>query len=119
MIGDENIPNVDVSALKTKDKAKIARMTFRETKKEWLLYPEDNIKVNWDLFITNILLISCMITPWRIAFGEAEDPIEWKLINYSIDGCFVVDICIIFFSAYYDEEFRIVEDRKQIAKTYI
>ena len=119
MLGDENIPSVDVSGLNTKDKAKIARMSYRGNKKEWLLYPEDSAKVNWDLFITNILFISCMITPWRIAFGEAEDPIEWKIINYSIDGCFVIDIIVIFFSAYYDEEFIIVEDRKQIAKYYL
>ena len=112
VVGDENIPNVDVKGLNTKDKTKIARMSFRGNKKKWLLYPEDNYKVNWDLIITNILLISCMITPWRIAFGEDEDPIEWKIINYTIDGCFCIDIIVIFFSAYYDDEFIIVEDRK-------
>lgn len=70
MLGDENIPSVDVSGLNTKDKTKIARMSFRNNKKKWLFYPEDYWKVNWDLFITCILLVSCMVTPWRIAFGE-------------------------------------------------
>ena len=66
-----------------------------------------------------ILLITCLLTPWRIAFGEEEDPVEWQVISYSIDLFFLVDIVVIFFSAYYDAEFQIVENHKQIAVTYL
>ena len=45
-------------------------MRFRSDKKQCILYPEDTQKTYWDIFITLILLISCIITPWRIAFGE-------------------------------------------------
>ena len=50
-------------------------MRARDHKVPCLLYPEDPAKENWDLFITLILLISCALTPYRIAFGEIEEPI--------------------------------------------
>lgn len=45
-------------------------MHERKQKKACLLYPEDPIKKYWDFYITIILLISCVTTPLRIAFGE-------------------------------------------------
>ena len=87
-------------------------MRFRSDKRDCLLYPEDTGKTYWDIFITLVLLTSCTITPWRIAFGEAQDPLEWVIINFAIDFFFLIDIFVIFFSAYYDSEFLIIEDRK-------
>lgn len=86
-------------------------MSHRRNKKTWLLYPEDDSKAIWDLFITFVLLASCLITPFNIAFGAIEDPLEWKIINYTIDIFFLIDIIVIFNSAYYDTEFMIVENR--------
>jgi potassium voltage-gated channel Eag-related subfamily H member 8 len=95
-------------------------MRHRNNRKRFLIYPEDQPKVFWDLFITLILLISCLLTPFNLAFGELNnDPIEWIIINYTIDTCFLIDIFIIFNSAFYDSEFIVVEDRKIIAKEYL
>jgi hypothetical protein len=65
--------------------------------------------------------MSCIVTPWRIAFADLsiDEPIEWLAINYSIDCFFFVDILVIFNSSYHDDDFNIVEDRKQIAKQYL
>jgi len=60
-----------------------------------------------------------LLTPFRLAFGDLEDPLEWMIINYTIDICFLIDIIIIFNSAFYDGEFIVVEDRKIIAKEYL
>ena len=94
-------------------------MKNRKEKKFGILYPEDHGKVNWDLFITLILLISCVITPLRIAFGESEEPIGWEVTNWTIDSLFFIDIFVVFNSAYYDEDYVIIESRKVIAKSYI
>ena len=94
-------------------------MRYRTNKKPYLFYPEDKHKVNWDLFITLILLTSCIITPWRIAFGEDIDPTEWQVVNYFIDSMFLIDIFVIFNSAFHDDDFEIVEDRRVIAKQYL
>lgn len=67
-------------------------------------------------------MISCIITPYNIAFSSDEngkEPLQWRIINYTIDILFAIDIVIIFNSCYYDEDFMIIEDRKIIAKDYI
>jgi len=93
-------------------------MRARDKVKVGILYPEDPPKVNWDLFITLILLISCILTPLRIAFGEDEEPMGWEIINNTIDGLFLIDILVIFSSAYYDDDYNIIDDRCLIAKSY-
>ena len=35
-----------------------------------MIYPEDDYKVNWDLFITIVLLFTCIETPLRVAFND-------------------------------------------------
>lgn len=104
-------PNIDKSEINEKNKQKIIRMYERKEKKMFLLYPEDPGKKYWDFYITIILLISCVITPLRIAFAENEEPLEWQLINGFIDICFAIDIIVVFCSAFYNSEYLIVEDR--------
>ena len=94
-------------------------MHERKNKKFCLLYPEDPQKKYWDFYITIILLISCVLTPLRIAFGETKEPIEWIIINYFIDISFLFDMFVVFCSAFYNSEYVIVEDRYLIAKDYL
>ena len=75
------------------------------------MYPEDQIKVNWDLFITIVLLFACIMTPIRIAFEQKDDH-SGEIVDYIVDGLFVVDMCIIFNTAFYDPDFQIIDDRK-------
>lgn len=76
-----------------------------------MIYPEDPRKANWDLFITIVLVYTCVATPARMAFVHS-DPIGWTIIKWLIDFMFLVDIIIIFFSATQDEDFRTIDDRK-------
>jgi hypothetical protein len=55
--------------METMDKEKLNRMRFRQKKSDRLLYPEDTSKVQWDLFIAVILITSCILTPYSIAFN--------------------------------------------------
>ena len=90
----------------------------RENRKACMLYPEDDFKNNWDLFITMILILTCIVTPVRIAFYE-EDDVSWTIINYTIDFFFFIDIVVSFNSAFYDEDFRIVDSRRIISRDYV
>lgn len=83
-----------------------------------MIYPNNPYKDDWDSFITIILIFTCMVTPYRIAFID-EDSDLWVGINYSIDGLFLIDMILCFMTAYYTEEFELIEDRKEIAKTYL
>ena len=117
---DDNLPDLNQDELmRVRDRERVERMRFRKHKKgSWLLYPEDQNKVSWDLFITFILMISCILTPYNIAFID-DEPLHWKIINFTIDSLFAIDIIVIFQSCYYDDEFVIVENRWMIAKEYL
>ena len=65
-----------------------------------------------------ILIMTCIVTPIRIAFYESDD-LKWTIINYTIDGLFFVDIIVSFSSAFYNEDFKIVDDRCIIVKEYM
>lgn len=84
----------------------------------YLFYPEDPIKAYWDIFIMIVLIFACLVQPCRLAFVE-EEPASWIKVYYIVDFMFLFDICQIFNSAYYDENFNMVIDRKTLAKTYI
>ena len=89
-------------------------MYERKEKKYLILYPEDPAKKYWDFYITIILLISCVLTPLRIGFEDQDsqsEPMEWIIINGFIDICFLLDMVVVFNSAYYNSEYVIVEDR--------
>ena len=90
-------------------------MRERKNKSKFLLYPEDSIKENWDFFITIVLIITCITTPWRIAFGEIDEPLGWQLLSKIIDSMFFIDMLVIFNSSFYNDDFQIIESRKAIA----
>lgn len=117
---DENVP-MNRKNSRIQDKGKNDRMRFRQKKNASLFYPEDQSKVSWDLFITLILLISCILTPYRIAFSNSdeEETLGWQIVGYGIDFLFFLDIIVIMNSAFYDDEFQIVEDRVIIVKAYL
>lgn len=81
------------------------------------MYPEASFKIFWDLFLGGVLIFSCTTTPYRIALVEV-DSIEWVVANVVVDVLFLMDILLIFNTAYYDEDFVLVDSHKQIAKAY-
>ena len=94
---------------------------LRKDKVPFLIYPESRLKSNWDVFMTFILIISCLTTPLLLAFTptiNSESEVVWFFTNIVIDVLFFIDICLTFNSAIYDEYFQIIEDRKMIAKVY-
>ena len=67
--------------------------------------------------MTVLLIFTCVVTPYRIALVHSNS-LEWIIVNYTIDFIFLVDIIATFFTAFYDEDFAIIEDRCVIAKAY-
>lgn len=94
-------------------------MFIREKRIKWMFYPEDGFKIFWDLFIMLVIVFSCIIIPIRIAFGGIDDSKGWKIVNYVMDFIFLIDIIVTFNSAYYDDSFKLIEDREIIKKTYL
>lgn len=79
--------------------------------KSCMLYPEDPFKGYWDIYIALVLIFTSLVTPYRIALVEVDN-FEWNIINNTVDIMFLIDIIIIFNSAYEDEDFNLIDVRK-------
>ena len=70
-----------------------------------------------------ILLISCLITPVEIAFGKTTTETSGydahTIVGFVFDALFFIDVLVIFFSAFVDDNLKLIDDRKIIFKTYI
>ena len=84
----------------------------------FIILPDDNFKKKWDLFMTLCLLFTSIMTPYRLAFYDADNN-TWLCIDSGIDTAFAVDMVLNFFIAYYDDTDDIVDSRKKIACTYL
>ena len=77
-----------------------------------MMYPDQNSKIFWDLFVSIILLLSCLITPFDLAFPQIADEYKgYYFFTMSIDFLFLVDIIINFLSATQDDTFQICDNR--------
>lgn len=90
----------------------------RFNKTPYLFYPEHKGKVLWDLFMTVILLTSCVLTPLDIAFDEGSDGHAHWLATL-IDIIFAIDMLVTFNTVTFDKNNDMVEKRKQIASMYL
>ena len=91
-------------------------MIQREDRKWYLLYPEDRSKSIWDSIVSLVLLIMCITTPIYISFqGDHEGLDGMDILNITMDIIFGIDIIVVFLSAYYDDDFKIVDNVRTIA----
>lgn len=60
-----------------------------------------------------MLLATCCTVPYRLAFEEGNDTVyKWVVVNALIDFSFLIDIFVNFFSAYYDDEYVLIDNRR-------
>ena len=106
--------------MKKSQKEKQARMHYRKNKKSCLIYPEESIKHYWD-FVVSITLLGCaMVIPYRVALiPEDKETMVWEVLYNVIDLVFFIDIFMIFSTAYHDQDFNLVDNRRKIAMNYI
>jgi len=83
-----------------------------------MIFPDDPFKDIWDMFIAVILIFTCLITPYRIALVD-EDTTVWQITTFTVDAFFLLDILVIFNSAFLDDNFITIQSRKLIANNYI
>ena len=85
-----------------------------------MLYPTDVCKTHfWDIFISLCLLITCILTPFNLAFDDYVNQYEiYVLFNYSVDLMFAIEI-LINFNLAFTTNTKLEDSRWEIAKDYI
>ena len=82
----------------------------------WLISPTNVFKLNWDMLMGFVLLYSCLATPVELALFDGPPS---KLLNFIVDGMFLMDIFLSFNSMIYNEDFEVINDRSTIVRTYL
>ena len=62
--------------------------------------------------MTLVLVITCILTPYNIAFYSGNEPDGLKYTIIAIDGLFLVDIIVIFNTVFYNYDMEVVTSRK-------
>lgn len=83
-----------------------------------MIYPEEKFKKYWDLFITIVLVFSCIEIPYNLAFIP-DDNISFIILEAVASFFFALDIVFNFCTAFYDSDYKLIQDRKEIALVYI
>jgi hypothetical protein len=84
-----------------------------------MIYPDNYKKGLWDFFMCLILIFSCVLIPYRLVFVSGDDDIIWQIINNCVDAFFILGILLTFNTAFFNEDFVLIDDRKEICKNYI
>ena len=73
--------------------------------------------MNWDLYVMLLAVYNCMSIPFEVAF-DPDEPLAYKIINYTCDISFAIDIILAFRTTYLNEFETEITDSKKIARHY-
>ena len=82
----------------------------RRVHSAFLCYPEDNLKLGWDIFTSIVLVTACFMTPYSLAFEWLDSDTgnifvfdsTWTTIESIIDIVFLIEIIVCFNTSYYE-----------------
>lgn len=70
--------------------------------------------------MTSLIVFTCIYTPVFISFHDEEPGLSSaEVTNIVVDAIFGMDIFVVFFTAFYDDDYHLVDDMKDIARNYI
>ena len=71
-------------------------------------YPKDPGRVAWDIFIMVFIIYNAVTVPLIVSYGLPSSMGVFDILNWCIDLLFLVDICINFRTAYFNEQGNLV-----------
>jgi hypothetical protein len=95
--------------------------TLPEKIKPFTIYPDGKFSTLWDLFITLLVILSCIIAPYMMAFSDGDNTTSGLFyLDSTINILFAIDIVLRFFTAYIDDDSLELRDAKvDIAMDYV
>jgi hypothetical protein len=83
-----------------------------------LIHPNNGLLGLWNIYISILLIFSCMTTPLHLAyfdsssfFADPDDKISskvWNIVNNVIDMFFLSDILVTFNTMVYNSDFMLI-----------
>ena len=83
-----------------------------------LFDPSLGFRLRWDMALAIIIIYSCLVGPYRMAF-KVPALEGWFVFELLCDALFLVDICLNFNTAYFNQDDILVTNRRQIALNYL
>lgn len=87
--------------------------------KRWLLHPDTAFKKVWNSLLALLLTYTALIMPYRLAFSEQVFWDGWTALDIAIDGVFLIDIGINFFSMYMKADGTLETNHRRIIYGYV
>jgi hypothetical protein len=82
-----------------------------------VIQEHSNFRIGWDLLILILVLISCVLIPFQIAFQRAAYKLGSEII-YFIDLLFLIDILLNFFTSFRHQGIEVTA-KQNIARHYL
>lgn len=57
--------------------------------------------------------------PLRLSFYNESENISWLIVSIALDSIFMIDIVLNFFSAYFNDEEKLVYNKQQLSCNYL
>lgn len=85
----------------------------------WLLHPDSAFKKVWNSLLALLLMYTALIMPYRLAFSEQVFWDGWTAADVAIDGVFLLDIGVNFFSMYVRADGTLETKHRKIVRGYL
>ena len=80
--------------------------------------PSTKFQLIWSLVMVMALSFTAIFVPYRLAFIE-EYSLGFSIVEYFVDVIFLADLILTFFTAIYDNEHKLITNKKVIARNYL
>ena len=90
--------------------------------KKHIIYPNNKLYQYWELFMIFILIGSCFLIPYEIAFpnnNEGKQNLVFWVLDKILDVLFFIDVIVTFYAAVLNDEYDIMDNRKDISINYL
>ena len=87
--------------------------------KRCLLHPDSAFKKVWNSMLALLLIYTALIMPYRLAFSEQVFWDVWTDADLAIDGVFLLDVVVNFFSMYVRADGTLETGHRRIVRGYV
>lgn len=101
-----------------RSKTQVIQISSKKKDAHWVILPSSRPRRCWLFVMFLLMLYTATITPYRICIVDESD-LNWMIIETCVDCFFMLDVLMSFFTAYYDADYDLIIDRRQIFMRYL